>query len=49
MDEGDYYKIYGYTYNKKGEIHINKILDKDFNLSGYNTKKIHLSIKMRSL
>lgn len=39
MDEGDYYKIYGYTYNKKGEIHINKILDKDFNLSGYNTKK----------
>ncbi|ELY2496065.1 hypothetical protein SMB59_001502 [Cronobacter muytjensii] len=38
MDEGDYYKVYGYTYDKKGGIHTNAILDKDLNLSGYNTK-----------
>lgn len=38
MDEGDYYKVYGYTYDKKGIIHTNAILDKDLNLSGYNEK-----------
>lgn len=38
MDEGDYYKVYGYTYDKKGNIHTNAILDKDLNLSGYNAK-----------
>jgi len=39
MDEGDYYKVYGYTYDEKGAIHTNLILSKDFNLSGHNTKK----------
>ncbi|MCL5520739.1 hypothetical protein M5Y73_21190 [Citrobacter cronae] len=38
MDEGDYYKVYGYTYDKKGNVHTNAILDKDLNLSGYNAK-----------
>lgn len=38
-DEGNYYKIYGYIYDKNGHIHKNEILDEDPNLSGYNTKK----------
>ncbi|MGQ9452245.1 hypothetical protein ACP4QI_012250 [Leclercia sp. TB492] len=36
--EGSYYKVYGYTYDKKGSIHTNELLAKDFNLSGYDTK-----------
>ncbi|HBQ6381304.1 TPA: hypothetical protein ACP4X7_005367 [Klebsiella pneumoniae] len=39
VDEGNYYKIYGYIYDKNGRIHTNEILDKDSNLSGYNAKK----------
>ncbi|ELQ6258174.1 hypothetical protein ACWKM5_000049 [Cronobacter turicensis] len=39
VEEGDYYKVYAYKYDKKGNIHTNVILDEDFNLSGYNTKK----------
>lgn len=38
LDEGNYYKVYGYTYDETGRIHINKFLDKDSNLSGYNAK-----------
>lgn len=38
-DEGVYYKVYGYKYDKNGIIHANDILDKDHNLSGYNTKQ----------
>lgn len=38
MDEGDYYKVYGYTYDKKGNIHTNAILDNNLNLSDYNAK-----------
>lgn len=39
MDEGIYYKVYGYKYDKNGLIHTNDILDKDHNLSGYDTKE----------
>lgn len=39
MDEGDYYKVYGYTYDKKGNVHTNAILDNNLNLSDYNAKK----------
>lgn len=38
-DEGNYYKIYGYIYDKNGNIQKNEILNEDPNLSGYNTKK----------
>ncbi|CAH6691682.1 hypothetical protein [Klebsiella grimontii] len=38
MDEGNYYKVYGYTYDETGHMHINKFLDKDSNLSGFNAK-----------
>lgn len=39
IDEGDYYKIYGYTYDETGHLRLNTTLDKDSNLSGYNTKR----------
>ncbi|EEX1006240.1 hypothetical protein D3981_004220, partial [Escherichia coli] len=44
-DEGDYYKVYGYTYDKTGSMHMNSTLDKDFNLSGYNTKETPFKYK----
>lgn len=37
--EGSYYKVYGYTYDKKGSMHTNELLAKDSNLSGYDTKE----------
>lgn len=39
IDEGDYYKIYGYTYDGTGHLRRNTTLDKDSNLSGYNTNQ----------
>ena len=39
IDEGDYYKVYGYTYDETGHLRLNTTLDKDSNLSGYNTNK----------
>lgn len=39
MDEGEYYKVYGYTYDKTGHLRLSTTLDEDSNLSGYNTKK----------
>lgn len=48
-DEGNYYKIYGYIYDKNGNIQKNEILNEDPNLSGYNTKKIRLNIRMQTL
>ena len=44
-DEGDYYKVYGYTYDKTGSMHINTTLNKDFNLSGHNTKETPFKYK----
>ncbi|WP_265670450.1 hypothetical protein [Klebsiella grimontii] len=49
MDEGDYYKVYGYTYDKKWNIHTNAILDKDLNFSGYNAKNNPFKYKKRDL
>ncbi|MGA4524748.1 hypothetical protein ACK6SQ_02770 [Enterobacter ludwigii] len=39
IDEGDYYKIYGYTYDETGHLRLNTTLDKDSNLSGCNTNE----------
>lgn len=39
MGEGDYYKVYAYIYDGNGIIHANEILNKDSNLSGYNSEK----------
>jgi len=45
MNEGDYYKVYAYTYDKKGLLHLNKILSEDPRLSGYNTEKVSFKYK----
>lgn len=45
IDEGDYYKIYGYTYDETGHLRLNTTLDKDPNLSGYNTNQSSFKYK----
>ncbi|ABX22476.1 hypothetical protein VY657_004180 [Salmonella enterica] len=45
IDEGDYYKIYGYTYDETGHLRRNTTLDKDSNLSGYNTNQSSFKYK----
>ncbi|WP_368747958.1 hypothetical protein [Enterobacter cancerogenus] len=45
LDEGDYYKIYGYIYDEAGHLRLNTTLDKDSNLSGYNTNKFPFKYK----
>ncbi|ENQ1387998.1 hypothetical protein ACEOEZ_002706 [Enterobacter hormaechei] len=37
--ENSYYKIYSYLYDKNGIIHNNEELNRDLNLSGYDSEK----------
>lgn len=45
MDEGDYYKIYGYKYDSDGIIHVNDLLNRDPNLSGENSRETPFKYK----
>jgi len=39
VGENRYHKIYSYIYDKNGIIHTNETLNRDINLSGYDSEK----------
>lgn len=48
-DEGNYYKIYGYIYDKNGNIQKNEILNEDLIYQDITQRKIRLNIRMQTL